>query len=109
MIYCHGCGKNISETASNCPHCGAIQIPIPFLVNTINPPTEKHNIPHWTSIASLIFGIVIFALLVTIQKNQWNETIIIGYIRLGSIPIIFGVISLVKKIMDTGKPLLASF
>ncbi|MCO6506353.1 MAG: NINE protein [Snodgrassella sp.] len=24
MIYCHGCGKEIHETAKSCPHCGAV-------------------------------------------------------------------------------------
>ncbi|WP_370598634.1 NINE protein [Plesiomonas shigelloides] len=25
MIFCHGCGKEIHETAKSCPQCGAIQ------------------------------------------------------------------------------------
>lgn len=25
MVYCRGCGKEIHETASSCPHCGAPQ------------------------------------------------------------------------------------
>lgn len=25
MVHCRGCGKEIHETATNCPHCGATQ------------------------------------------------------------------------------------
>jgi len=25
MVFCHGCGKEIHETAPACPHCGALQ------------------------------------------------------------------------------------
>jgi hypothetical protein len=25
MVFCRGCGKQIHETASSCPHCGALQ------------------------------------------------------------------------------------
>ena len=25
MVFCRGCGKEIHETASTCPHCGAVQ------------------------------------------------------------------------------------
>ena len=28
MIFCRGCGKEIHETASTCPHCGAPQVAI---------------------------------------------------------------------------------
>ena len=27
MIHCRGCGQLIHETASTCPHCGAVQTP----------------------------------------------------------------------------------
>lgn len=26
MVFCRGCGKEIHESAKNCPHCGASQI-----------------------------------------------------------------------------------
>lgn len=26
MIFCRGCGKEIHESATTCPHCGAIQL-----------------------------------------------------------------------------------
>lgn len=25
MVFCRGCGKQIHETATSCPHCGALQ------------------------------------------------------------------------------------
>jgi drug/metabolite transporter (DMT)-like permease len=28
MIHCRGCGQLIHETASTCPHCGAVQTPL---------------------------------------------------------------------------------
>ena len=27
MVYCRGCGKEIHETATTCPNCGAPQLP----------------------------------------------------------------------------------
>lgn len=28
MVYCRGCAKEIHESATTCPHCGAIQNPV---------------------------------------------------------------------------------
>lgn len=40
MVHCRGCGKEIHETAQNCPQCGA-----PQRVETLGVTSEKRMLP----------------------------------------------------------------
>lgn len=82
MVFCHGCGKQIHETAPSCPGCGAIQS------NAAD--RDKH---HWSSIVSLISGIIVFLLLLTEPDGNWDNETIVGVMIFGAIPISFGLYS----------------
>ena len=80
MVFCRGCGKQIHETAESCPHCGASKIGFPMQEAT----------HHWSSITSLITGIIFFLMALTEPNGKWEtEAVIVGMI-LGSIPIASG-------------------
>jgi heme/copper-type cytochrome/quinol oxidase subunit 4 len=76
MIFCRGCGKQIHETAQNCPQCGAIQ------GNVIG----KEKI-HWASIAALISGIIAFLLILSESDGKWDNDTIAGAMIFGAVPI----------------------
>ena len=83
MIFCRGCGKQIHETAESCPQCGAPQVGFP---------TQKANY-HWSSIAALISGIVVFLMAMTEPDGKWDGDTVLGGMILGSIPIAFSLYS----------------
>ncbi len=83
MIFCRGCGKQIHETAESCPQCGAPQVG--FL-------TQKTTY-HWSSIAALISGIVVFLMAMTEPNGKWDRDAVLGGMILGSIPIAFSLYS----------------
>lgn len=89
MIFCHGCGKQIHETAPTCPHCGAPQ--------KIEKKIPESRSPHWTSITSFVTGIVSFLMMLTESAGTWSQDAIVGGLLLGAIPVVFGIISLSKK------------
>lgn len=82
MIFCRGCGKQIHETAQNCPHCGATQGGV----------ANKEPI-HWASIASFIIGIIVFLMILSESDGEWDKDTVLGGIILGVIPVAFGVYS----------------
>jgi len=48
MVYCTACGKQIHETATSCPACGAVQQPRPAVAAVAPPPpafTDKRILP----------------------------------------------------------------
>ncbi|MBE6728420.1 MAG: zinc ribbon domain-containing protein [Ruminococcaceae bacterium] len=60
MIYCRECGKQISDQAPMCPHCGAFRQTVPQNINPAQPVyIVKPKIPgRGFSIASLVLGII---------------------------------------------------
>ena len=82
MLFCRGCGKQIHETAQNCPQCGAIQSTVAG--------KEKH---HWASIVALISGVVVLLMAFTESDGQWDKDAILGGLVLGAVPISFALYS----------------
>lgn len=83
MVFCRGCGKQIHETAGNCPQCGAPQVGFP---------TQKATY-HWSSITAFISGIVVFLMAMTEPDGKWDSDAVLGGMMLGSVPIAFGLYS----------------
>jgi len=44
MVFCRGCGKEIHESAVNCPQCGAMQTTTPATPG-LNSATDKRILP----------------------------------------------------------------
>jgi hypothetical protein len=82
MIFCRGCGKQIHETAQNCPQCGATQGKV-----------EREEKYHWASITALISGVLIFLMALAEPDGQWDNDTIVGAAILGAVPVLFGVYS----------------
>ena len=63
MVFCRGCGKEIHETATSCPSCGAIQfliIPKTSEQNRSKEQTEKTNLNTGSIIGSSIIWTLVF-------------------------------------------------
>jgi len=86
MVFCHGCGKEIHESAPTCPQCGAAQN---FSKNIQN----QHSY-HWSSITSFVTGVVVILMVMTESSGKWDSDTVLGGIVFGAIPIIFGGVSL---------------
>lgn len=86
MVFCHGCGKQIHESAITCPQCGALQ---PVSGNTPEP-----NVYHWTSMTAFISSIIAFILMSTEPSGKWDSDTVAGGILLAAIPIFFGILAL---------------
>ena len=86
MIFCRGCGKELHESALQCPHCGAPQNT--SLVTSAN---------HWSSITSLIFGVIAFFLILMEPDGTWDSDTVLGAIFFGIIPVVFSLVSFAKK------------
>lgn len=82
MIFCHGCAKQVHETAHSCPNCGATQARV----------TNQEAI-HWASIASFITSIIAFVMILAEPDGKWDKDTVLGGIFFGIIPIAFGVYS----------------
>ena len=83
MIFCRGCGKQIHETAQNCPQCGALQ------GNYVN----KKDTYHWSFIAAFVSGVLAFSMAMTEPNGRWDSDAVLGGMILGAIPIAFGIYS----------------
>jgi uncharacterized membrane protein YeaQ/YmgE (transglycosylase-associated protein family) len=82
MIFCRGCGKQIHESAPNCPQCGATQGSVVG--------KEKY---HWASITAFVTGIVVLLIAMAEPDGQWDKDTVLGAMILGAIPIAFGLYS----------------
>jgi uncharacterized membrane protein HdeD (DUF308 family) len=86
MVFCRGCGKQIHETAQNCPQCGATQGKVGR--------EDKH---HWSSLAAIISGALVFLMALAEPDGQWDNDTVVGATILGATPIVFGVYSFLQK------------
>lgn len=82
MIFCRGCGKQIHETAQNCPQCGKSQEII-----------ANKAMHHWSAIVAFIVGIVVFILILSEPDGMWDNDTVLGGMILAAIPIAFGLYS----------------
>ncbi len=94
MIFCRGCGKQIHETAPTCPHCGSVQ---QLAATTLQ---EIGNAPIWMSITSMVLGIVVA--LTFFDDSGWDKNTILGVGLFACAGLVFGVISLNKKMAGRG-------
>lgn len=94
MIFCRGCGKQIHETAPTCPNCGSTLQALTITSGTIK------NSPIWMSITSMVFGIVVA--LTLFDDSGWDKDTILGVGIFACVGLVFGVISLNKKMAGRG-------
>jgi hypothetical protein len=59
MIFCRGCGKELHESAVNCPHCGASQSSASADLGKKNSKARK---PMWVKILIVIFALLAFVI-----------------------------------------------
>ena len=85
MVFCHGCGKEIHESAATCPQCGAAQN-----ISKI----QDQNTYHWSSITSFVTGIVVVLMVLTESSGKWDSNTVAGGLFFGAIPTIFGGVSI---------------
>ena len=76
MKFCIGCGKQMHETAQNCPFCGAVQ----------NNFFIKNNNYHWTSVASLASAIIVFLLIIT--EPYWDRDAAVSGLFFATAPLV---------------------
>lgn len=74
MVFCRGCGKEIHDTAPNCPHCGAPQV-IPMTHSL-----QNSNESMWVPIASLVLGVI--CVLMLFDDSDWDKYEIRGFLPL---------------------------
>lgn len=89
MSFCRGCGKEIHESASSCPHCGATQADNKKVENTDS---------KWMAITSLcltILGALVIA--VSLGDTYPDEEAVQGAIMFAFIGLVFGAVSLIQK------------
>lgn len=95
MLFCRGCGKQIHDTAPNCPHCGAPQDNRSSL-----PPANRAKRTTWAAIISLILGIV--AMLAMLDDSQWDMDTYLGVGMFAVGGIAFGAIDLSGNTVNRG-------
>ena len=91
MVFCHGCGNSIHETAITCPRCGAPQKAVATTATAAASPDQ------WASITAFVVGIIDLILIMSEPDGSWDSDTVVGGVIFGIIPIIFGVISLSGK------------
>lgn len=84
MKFCIGCGKELHDTAINCPQCGAIQ----------QPQLEKSG-SYWLSIPALTMGIV--SMLSLLDDSEWDKDAYVGVSMFALLAIILAIIGIVKQ------------
>jgi hypothetical protein len=84
MVFCRGCGKEIHETASMCPHCG---------YEYQHQKAIGGNI--W--VASFSFILAVLCFLNWFDVKTWNADVIVGLWMFSIASIALGSISLSKR------------
>lgn len=87
MVYCRGCGKEIHETATMCPHCGY------QYSNSSLEADKKNNL--WMAVVSSVLALLTFANWFGI--NSWSQDIIVGLWMFCIVSITLSAISLTQK------------
>ena len=95
MIFCRGCGKEIHETATACPHCGATQR------GTAMHPSPPLAGTDWPSVLSLVLGI--FAVL-GLANDAPDKDLYVGIFLLASVAIVLGGIGMAAPDRGKGMP-----
>ncbi|MDL2286009.1 hypothetical protein LJC24_01030 [Desulfococcaceae bacterium OttesenSCG-928-F15] len=80
MVFCYACGKEIHESASLCPQCGARQH------------SAEKNGTLWLPIPAMICGLI--PLVALLDESPWDKDTYMGAILFAVIAIILAIISL---------------
>lgn len=100
MNFCKACGKTVHETATNCPHCGAVQTPLKPAVLT----THGHG-PIWTSITGMACGIL--PVLSALAPKAWTKEETSGAFLFATVALVLGGISIAKHHRGRGMAIAA--
>jgi hypothetical protein len=89
-MFCRFCGKEIHETAINCPGCGGIQSATSSMAVVI-PGTSI-----WMAVSSLTTGLL--GMLTLMDESSWDMETAVGVVLLFSCPAaIWGIWTLAEK------------
>ncbi|MBL0089747.1 MAG: zinc ribbon domain-containing protein [Ideonella sp.] len=89
MIFCRACGKQHHETATSCPHCGAIQL------GAVATPTSQGTNALWLAVTSLFLGL--FCLICLLDDSKWDRDQVIGLLFTVAASSVLGAISISQK------------
>ena len=81
MVFCRGCGKEIHETATACPHCGFVQ--------------TAQNESMWMSGVASVLALI--EILNWININNWNRNMEVGLWMFAIVSLTLAAITLTKK------------
>lgn len=82
MVFCRGCGTQIHETATTCPHCGAPQITIRHASSASSrSTTQVNNLLVWILAFAPIIGLFLQAILAAAlaPDNQFLSQLAVNY------------------------------
>lgn len=100
MNFCKACGKTVHETATSCPHCGAVQHPAKPAALT----THGQG-PIWTSITGLACGIL--PVLSAFAPKDWGKEEALGAAMFATVALVLGGISVAKHHRGRGMAIAA--
>lgn len=86
MVFCRGCAKEIHETATSCPQCGAVQSIAVKATPTAAP---------WLGIVSLVLGIL--SVLAFFDDAEWKKDTIVGLGMFSVAGLVCGIIGISKR------------
>ncbi len=86
MVFCRGCGKEIHETATMCPHCG---------YQHSDSPVVGGNKNLWMAVVSSVFSLLSF--LNWFGIDSWSHDIKVGLWMFSIIAIALSALSLSQK------------
>ena len=86
MVFCRGCGKEIHETATMCPHCGYQQSDSPVVGGNKN---------LWMAVVSSVLSLLCF--LNWFEIDSWSNDIKVGLWMFSIIAITLSSVSLSQK------------
>lgn len=94
MIFCHGCGKSIHNSAPTCPQCGALQGAAQKQLATTSVRGSSSATP-WMGIVSMVLGAL--ALFAGLEDSSLEDKeVVLGMAIFASVGLITGVIGTAK-------------
>lgn len=96
MVYCHGCGAEIHNSAPTCPHCGAPQ----RSSATASQGADSSSGTSLAQVASFIIACVTF--LATLDDSPWDEDMLIGFWFLELIAVVCALVGLAESSKTKG-------
>lgn len=87
-MYCHGCGKQLHESALSCPQCGA-----PQLQNAPAPSAPSGN-GVWQSVVAIAMGLLVMAGVG--ESGEIDQDQLVGSMLFCFIGLVFGIFGFIK-------------